>query len=367
MIGQQKTKERVAFSVVPIAVLVLLHCLTAASPCYGLPSQEAKDGSSITSREYEEGTGIFAPLEWEKSNIKTKDPSRVSSSSSSQHKEASPERKAPLIGHHPLHKRDVPWCPSGPEDLVGRKGLFEKGHVCKSTLGATNVLPGQIAIGQYLVDYETGTLDSIRRGISHVYKDVHDFISQKRVPCVLGPDGMLHILDHHHLIKSLWDYFDGNPKQVVYFKIHHDWSYMKRGSEEFWKKMKEHNYVYLANMEGDESIEPSELPTHIRDLLDDPYRAIVGIAIKLNYFEIPKMPTGEEEYFFQFRWGHCIRRLGFKINGKVTMNTVWQAAAFLSDPVNSSRFESECKISPKLMSLQKIADMTVDLGKNDLF
>ena len=149
-----------------------------------------------------------------------------------------------------------------------------------------------------------------------MYKDVHDFVSQKRVPAVLGPDNALHILDHHHLIKSLWDYFDGNPNQVVYFKIHHDWSHLGFDSKEFWDKMKQHNYVYLASLEGDHELSPNDLPKHIRYLQDDPYRAVVGVAVKLNFFEIPKMSSGEEEFFFQFRWGHCLRKLGFQIKGK---------------------------------------------------
>lgn len=92
--------------------------------------------------------------------------------------------------------------------------------------------------------------------------DLQDELINENVPIVVGPKGELFIVDHHHfasaLFQSFLDFKRPSIHSVLYACIQDDFSNMTKA--EFWKTMKEENYVYLKDQRGN-NITEDQLPT----------------------------------------------------------------------------------------------------------
>ena len=71
--------------------------------------------------------------------------------------------------------------------------------------------------------------------------------------------------------------------------------------EEFWKKMKEHGWVYLYDNHGRGPLDPEKLPRTVTELSDDPYRALAWEVRKRGGYE---KTTAS---FSEFRWANYFR------------------------------------------------------------
>ncbi len=196
--------------------------------------------------------------------------------------------------------------------------------------------PTQAKIGLYQVNYDIELLKLINEGKSSKYKTIKDYLKAKIVPVVIGDNNIFYMVDRHHTIRAIWDYFDSKNKPKIPIKIVQNWSSKK----DFWQQMKSNNYTYLGV--GKDEINPSQLPKNIGELTNDNYRSAIGLAVNWTFLKEPK---GEEKYFYQFKWGNCLQKLGFNLPAKIQRDEVYATAAFLHDEKNQTQFKNSCNLT----------------------
>jgi hypothetical protein len=126
-------------------------------------------------------------------------------------------------------------------------------------------------------------------------KQRQDFLKAHLVPIVKGPGGRVFIVDHHHLVRALWQ---GD--------FHHAWCSVlddlsALNASAFWARMKAQGWVYPFDAHNQE--QPySAIPDHVKKLQDDPYRSLAGfIRRKGGYTKKDAQP------FVDFRWANFFR------------------------------------------------------------
>ena len=148
--------------------------------------------------------------------------------------------------------------------------------------------PTQISVGMREVADK-------RRELAQESRDVrHDYLQHHVVPIVLGPDDGLFLIDHHHLVRALWD--DGFEhawcETVADLSAHKD--------QDFWHEMGRRHWVYPHDPRG--GLRPcSELPVHVDRLVDDPYRSLAAYARNAGAYRKTDAP------FAEFVWADFFR------------------------------------------------------------
>ncbi len=113
-------------------------------------------------------------------------------------------------------------------------------------------------------------------------------------PTVIGPNGVLYIIDHHHLARALWE----SHIASTYCKIAANFS--KASEADFWEKMKKKNWVYPY----DKGIPVPyvSIPDSVGKLTDDPYRSLAGAVGNEKAF------NDSGVLFAEFYWADYFRK-----------------------------------------------------------
>ena len=125
-------------------------------------------------------------------------------------------------------------------------------------------------------------------------RDRAAYITQRTVPCVLGPAGVLYLIDRHHMCRALL----GAGYDTVQGAVQCDVSLL--APEEFWRFMDLRGWVHPFDREGERK-PVSALPARISGLVDDPYRALAGQLRRAQGFEKADTP------FEEFIWADFLR------------------------------------------------------------
>lgn len=127
-------------------------------------------------------------------------------------------------------------------------------------------------------------------------KDRNKMLAEHVAPGVIGPKGWFYVVDHHHLIRALHE--EGAPG--VFVQILADYS--KLDANEFWVNLDHHKWVHPYDEDGRRA-DFSEIPKHIADLKDDPYRSLAGAARRAGGFAKDLTPYSEFLWatFFRMR------------------------------------------------------------------
>lgn len=149
--------------------------------------------------------------------------------------------------------------------------------------------PTQITVGLAEVAYKQTAWD--HRGKS----DRRKYLSNHWFPAVLGPEGELYIVDHHHLGRALLDVGVEHCQVVLQADLSH------LGPEEFWLTMEQRQWVHPYDAKGRRR-DTSALPHSLEGLKDDPYRSLAGAVRRVGGF--PKDTTP----FAEFLWADFFRR-----------------------------------------------------------
>jgi len=195
--------------------------------------------------------------------------------------------------------------------------------------------PTQANIGLYQVEYTKAWLNLIDSGKSQIFPSINEFLQQKIVPVVIGPEGKLYMVDNHHTMRAIWDYYQGEPNIKVSIKILQNW----QDKSDFWTAMQTNNYTYLGPPGAE--INPREIPNSIGDLTDDPYRAAVGMAMQWGFFE---KPQGEAKYFYELKWGDCLKKQGFDLGEELDRSEIFRTIAFLSELREQNQINRICNV-----------------------
>ena len=153
-----------------------------------------------------------------------------------------------------------------------------------------SLMPTQIAVGFKLVKAK-------RKGLRALLKqpsELVEFILEHPIRVIMGPKGLFHVIDHHHLAHALLDEgFETAPVDVQ-----HDLS--KNTQRGFWLEMEKRNWVYPYDSDGKKrSI--SAIPKKIWDMEDDPFRSLAGFVRREGGFSKTMTP------YVEFKWAQFLR------------------------------------------------------------
>lgn len=196
--------------------------------------------------------------------------------------------------------------------------------------------PTQAKVGMYQVYYNQELLKFIEDHKSPKYKSINEYLKDQVIPVIIGANNKMYLIDNHHTVRAIWDYYKADKNTKVYIKVIKNWANKK----DFWEEMKANNYTYLGASGAE--IKPSQLPENIGGLTNDNYRSAVGLAVKWAFFEKPK---GDAKYFYQFKWGNCLKQLNFKLPEKINREDVYATAAFLYNQENKGKMKRICNVS----------------------
>jgi hypothetical protein len=115
------------------------------------------------------------------------------------------------------------------------------------------------------------------------------------VPAVIGPKGRYYIVDHHHFTRALLE--EKAPSVAVYVQA--DVSHLPK--DEFWTYLDNSDWCHAYDADG-ERCALGDIPKHLMDLLDDPFRSLVGELIRAGGCAKSDKP------FFEFLWADFLRR-----------------------------------------------------------
>ena len=149
--------------------------------------------------------------------------------------------------------------------------------------------PTQFAVGYREVKLKMSELEEMSRDERRAY------LSSNFVPVVIGPDGVMYLVDRHHMTRAVLEI----GHKHVFVKVIQDWRSLDK--ETFWKSMKENNYVYLIDEKG-KPRSAQEIPSSIHELPDDPFRSLAGFVQDEGGFD------KTEENFAELKWASYFRR-----------------------------------------------------------
>lgn len=166
---------------------------------------------------------------------------------------------------------------------------FKKGQILQAK--TDNLWPTQPRLGLAWVFRKVKKISKMD------YDERHEYLSENPIPVVVGPEGRLYMVDHHHLARAVIE----SDHSKVYIQVIENYSNLSQ--EEFWKKMKKNHFVYLRDDVTESVLSPEDLPEWIEDLKDDPFRSLAGFLRDLKGFQ-KKLGA----YFIEFIWAGALRK-----------------------------------------------------------
>jgi hypothetical protein len=122
-----------------------------------------------------------------------------------------------------------------------------------------------------------------------------DFLGSHFIPVVLGPDKTPYVIDHHHLARAL---HEEGVKDVAVTVIA-DLSGLEPSA--FWFYLDNRAWTFLYDAAGERQTR-KDLPKHIKDMADDPFRSLAGELRRAGGFAKEVTP------FSEFLWADFLRR-----------------------------------------------------------
>lgn len=152
------------------------------------------------------------------------------------------------------------------------------------------VRPTQICVGFAEVKRKKDFLKSLSK------TELKAYLISKPIPAVMGPDGYLFLVDHHHFARALTEL----GVQKCYFTIIHELNTI-REEDKFFKVLDLLSLTHPYDENGVRKNE-TEIPKNLKDLKDDPYRSLAGITRKAGGFKKIKKP------YLEFMWADFFRK-----------------------------------------------------------
>lgn len=149
--------------------------------------------------------------------------------------------------------------------------------------------PTQAVVGEREVKEKTDKINGMGDA------KLKDYIEEKTVPVVIGPDNVLYMIDHHHTMLAL---LRSGRSDTCLAKVVANFS--EDNVPAFWQEMEKKHWVYLKNGQG-QTITPLQIPAHLSQLQNDPYRSLAGTVRDLGGFNKSKKP------FAEFAWANYFR------------------------------------------------------------
>ena len=149
--------------------------------------------------------------------------------------------------------------------------------------------PTQFVIGMHEVENK---INKIRKFSND---DLKEWIQKHTVPSVIGPNGAFYMIDHHHFVSAC---YHARVDRVV-ADVVADKSSLKL--DDFWKFMKQKEWVYLRDQFGGGPHDPRFLPSDVRGMGEDIYRSLAWELRDAGVIEKVQKPYSE------FKWAEALR------------------------------------------------------------
>lgn len=121
-----------------------------------------------------------------------------------------------------------------------------------------------------------------------------EFLGRHMIPVVLGPKGRHYVTDHHHLARALHE----EGVEHVLVTVVHNFSSLDR--ETFWFNLDNRGLMHPYGADGRRR-GYKDIPDHVRELVDDPYRSLAGELRRAGGFAKDTTP------FSEFLWADFFR------------------------------------------------------------
>ncbi|WP_434664108.1 ParB-like protein [Aeromonas sp. NJAU223] len=149
-------------------------------------------------------------------------------------------------------------------------------------LSIAQLHPTQGGVGQLQVDA------TARELADKSPEQLDKLMKKKEIPVVIAPDGGYWLVDRHHLTKALWQQGVKQARVKVIARL--------KDKSSFWSQMQNNHWAWLKDEKG-QPLTPQQLPEHIGDLPDYPYRTLAGQLQDAGYFS-----KKGRVYFVEFAW-----------------------------------------------------------------
>jgi hypothetical protein len=161
---------------------------------------------------------------------------------------------------------------------------LSKVHECQ----VAELRPTQITVGMIEVHDKRRHLEQLGHHARRHY------LAEHPIPAVFGPGGTLHITDHHHLARALWE------ARVEFGVVLVEADLTELHPPAFWVEMATRQWVHPIDAEGRRH-GVDALPEHVKQLVDDPYRSLAGYVRDAGGY----VKTGSA--FAEFLWADFFR------------------------------------------------------------
>eukprot|EP00798_Chlamydomonas_sp_ICE-L_P005795 gene5795-6076_t len=181
-------------------------------------------------------------------------------------------------------------------------------------LPLSSLHPTQLAVGRQQVNAKREIVQ--RKMKKKKPKKLEKFLKEHPIPVVVGPGGVLYMIDHHHLGSALV----AEGIEETYIAKILDLSSFP--TDVFWAEMMSRHYIWPYDEQGRKlggtgvpglialavttfTHPPAEfierLPSSLTDMKDDPYRSLAGLVRKAGGYEKKWAP------FAEFKWANYFR------------------------------------------------------------
>lgn len=144
--------------------------------------------------------------------------------------------------------------------------------------------PTQFSLGNKDVEDKVEKLQT--HGIDH----------NKKVPVVIGPNGALYMIDHHHFVRAMWECGYSHVEVEVKADL------SKLSKKKFWTAMRKMKWAFLYDQLGHGPHNPSYLPDDVRGMGDNKYRSLAWMIRERGGFDKSSKP------FAEFYWSEMFRK-----------------------------------------------------------
>jgi hypothetical protein len=122
-----------------------------------------------------------------------------------------------------------------------------------------------------------------------------DFFAKHMIPVVLGPNAGHYIIDHHHLVRAL---FEEDVRDVLVTVVA---NLKKLDMDTFWVVLDNKSWLHPFDDHGRRR-DYADIPKSVRDLIDDPFRSLAGELRRAGGYAKDTTP------FSEFLWADFLRR-----------------------------------------------------------
>jgi hypothetical protein len=149
--------------------------------------------------------------------------------------------------------------------------------------------PTQITVGMHEVELKR------KSWRVHSSKKKADFLGTHLIPVIWGPREQYYVIDHHHLTLAL----HREGVEMIATTVVADLRQLSR--EAFWVVLDNKSWMHPFDAEGRRR-SYEDIPRHIPDLVDDPYRSLAGQLRLAGGYAKDTTP------FSEFLWADFLRR-----------------------------------------------------------